>query len=83
MQQAANKDKLHSLVDALPDEQLDAALRVLAALAADPMRLSLLTAQFDDEPYTAEQQKRDMAADTRIERGEGIPHEEILKEYGL
>jgi hypothetical protein len=50
---------------------------------ADPVWLSILTAPPDDEPYTEEQQRRDAEAMAAIERGEGIPHEEILREFGL
>jgi hypothetical protein len=50
---------------------------------ADPVWLSILTAPLDDELYTEEQQRRDAEANAAIERGEGIPHEEILREFGL
>jgi hypothetical protein len=77
------KQQLHDMVDRLPDESTDAALRVLAGLAADPALYSLLIAPLDDEPYTEEQQREDAEAIAALERGEGIPHEEILKEFGV
>jgi hypothetical protein len=49
----------------------------------DPVWLSILTAPPDDEPYTEQQQRRDAEAIAAIERGEGIPHEEVLREFGL
>jgi len=77
------KQRLHELVDRLPDSQTETALRVLAALAADPVTLSLLTAPPDDEPYTEEDRRRDEEAMAALERGESIAHEDVLKEFGL
>jgi len=49
------KDKLHRLVDVLPDADADTAARVLEALAAasDPVALACALAPDDDEPTTA------------------------------
>ena len=57
-------------------------LRCVEFLSIDPALYSLLTAPLDDEPYTPEQQQRDMEADAAIERGEGISHEEVTHEFG-
>ena len=70
------------LAEALDKLQADLIGRLFIAVQ-DPLIRSLLTAPYDDEPYTAEQQRRDVEAAAAIERGEGIPHEEILKEFGL
>jgi len=81
-----SKDQLHQLVDRLPDSEIQTALKLLAALqftTENPVLLSILTAPPDDEPYTEEQQHEDEEAHARIQRGEGIPHDEILKEFGL
>ena len=77
------KQQLHDLVDRLPDESTDAALRVLAGLAADPVLYALLIAPLDDEPYTEEQQREDAEAIAAIERGEGITTEELSRRLGL
>jgi hypothetical protein len=77
------KQQLHELVEKLPDEQLSSALRYLNFLCADEVLLSLLNAPKDDEPYTDGQRKRDGEAEASIARGEGISHEEILREHGL
>jgi len=66
-------------LDALKAEILSA----LNLLLRDPVRLSILTAPEDDEPYTAAQQKADAEAFAAIERGEHTPHEHILAEFGL
>ena len=80
---STEKQQLHDLIDRLPAEQLRSARQYLSFLCADPVLLSLLNAPPDDEPYTEEQQRRDAEAIASIERGEGIPHEEILREFGL
>jgi hypothetical protein len=52
---SSKKQQLHQLVENLAPEQVQAALRYLNYLSADPVLLSLLTAPPDDEPYTEEQ----------------------------
>ena len=47
----AARDKLHTMLDSIPEERLDAAREALAALA-DPVLLALLNAPEDDEPVT-------------------------------
>lgn len=79
----SSREQLHELVDRLPDSEIPTALRVLAALSVDPLTRALAAAPLDDEPYTEEQQRRDLEADARIERGEGIPMEEVKRQLGL
>ena len=71
------------MVERLPPQQVQAALRYLHYLSADPMLLSLLNAPSDDEPYTQEQRRQDAEAEASIAGGEGAPHEEVLRELGL
>ena len=52
---SVTKAELHDLVDALPDESLDAAA-ILLRRAQDPLLARLEAAEFDDEPVTAEDQ---------------------------
>ena len=77
------KQQLHQLIDQLPTEQVTAALRYIHYLCADPVLLSLLNAPPDDEPYTEEQRERDSRAEASIASGDGISHEEVLREFGL
>jgi len=58
-------------------------LAALSLLLRDPVRLSILTAPVDDEPYTATQQQQDTEALAAVERGEYTTHEDILAEFGL
>jgi hypothetical protein len=71
---STEKQELHQLVDELPVGEIQTARRFLEYLARY---------QEDDEPYTAAQQERDIDAADEIERGNGIPHEDILKDFGL
>ncbi len=80
---SAERWQLHQLIDSLPPEQVRSALGYLSYLSADPMLLSLLTAPPDDEPYTDEQRQHDSEAEASIARGEGIAHEEVVREFGL
>jgi len=48
---------------------------------ADPVRLSIIHARFDDEPE-GEEERADVEA-ARRESGPGTPHEEVLREFGL
>ena len=77
------KQELHQLIDQLPTEQVSAALRYMRYLCADPVLLSLLNAPPDDDPYTEGQRERDAEAEASIARGDGISHEEVLREFGL
>ena len=52
---SVTKAELHDLVDALPDESLDAAA-ILLRRAQDPDLARLEAVEFDDEPVTAEDQ---------------------------
>jgi hypothetical protein len=47
------RDDLHTILDSIPEDRLDAAREALAALA-DPVLLALLNAPEDDEPLTEE-----------------------------
>jgi hypothetical protein len=79
------RETLHRLVDQLPDEEVDTAARVLAALgaAADPLLRSLLHAPDDDEPETPEERSAVAEAWAEHRRGEGSTTEELRRELGL
>jgi hypothetical protein len=69
------KGELHELVDALPDESLDAA-GILLRRAQDPVVAQLDAAPYDDEPYTA----ADRAAAGAALREPAIPWEQAKTE---
>ena len=64
-----SKQQLHELVDRLPESETAAAARYLEFLIAN-----------DEAPIDPEMLKRIDAA--RAKNGPGIPHEEILREFG-
>ena len=65
----SDKQHLHLLVDRLPETEIEAAARYLQFLVSQ------------EAPVDPELLRRIDAA--RANPGEGIPHEEILREYGL
>jgi hypothetical protein len=64
-----SKQQLHELVDRLPESEALAAARYLEFLIA-----------YDEPPVDPEMLKRIDAA--RAQGGPGLPHEEILREFG-
>lgn len=76
---------LHTLVDALPEEDLATAGRLLAGLAAtaDPVQRALLLAPLDDEPDAEDEDGGLTEARREAARGEGVSTEELRRELGL
>jgi hypothetical protein len=76
------KQQAHELQDHLDAGQLAAVLHLLQAMT-DPVARSLINAPVDDEPVTEDEAREIAAARASLDRGEGIPHEEVLAEFGL
>lgn len=76
---------LHRLVDALPEEDLTTAGRLLVGLTAtaDPVERALALAPDDDEPDTDDDDGGLTEARRELARGEGISSEELERELGL
>ena len=72
----------HYLLDRLGPGQLEAVVRLLEVMA-DPVARSLASAPVEDEPIFPEEAAALDAAHAAIQRGEGTPHEEIMREFGL
>ena len=80
------KDRLHSLVDGLPESEVPAAERYLEYLrlaGTDPVLHALLTAPEDDEPETAEEREAVAEARQDIEEGRVFSVDEVKRELGL
>lgn len=77
-------DKQHvvELLDRLGPGQLAAVVQLLEVMT-DPVARSLANAPVETEPVAAEEAAALDEAHAAIARGEGIPHEEILREFGL
>ena len=84
MKRNARKERkqAHALLDLLPDEKV-AAVRTLLEAMVEPVSKSLTNAEEDTEelaPQTVMAIKRARAS---LARGEGVPHEEVLREFGV
>jgi hypothetical protein len=74
------RHEIHELIERLPETELQAALRMMQFLFLNPTCLAPL----DDEPVSEQEEAAIRASEESIRRGDLlIPHEEILKEYGL
>lgn len=77
------REELHILLDHIPDRDVLTARKILRSLV-DPVALALLGAPPDDEPLSSHENSALEAAELRERRGEPlVPHEEILREFGL
>jgi predicted transcriptional regulator len=76
-----DKQHVHRLIEQLDATQL--ALSRLLEVMLDPISASLANAPFEDEPISVEESAALDEAHAAIQRGEGVPHEEILREFGL
>jgi hypothetical protein len=80
------RQQAHALLDMLPVEKLNA-IRILLEVMVQPgdaqLLRSLAHAPLEEEDITAETAAALDRARASIDRGEGIPHDEILREFGL
>jgi hypothetical protein len=79
---ASDKQHAHQLIEQLDGSQLAAVVHLLEVMT-DPVARSLANAPLDDEPVTQQEAGEIGAARASLDRGEGIPHEKILAEFGL
>ena len=76
------RPQAHALLDVLPSEKL-AAVRSLLEVMAEPLSRSRAVAEVEDEEITADMAASLDRARASLARGDGISHEEILREFGL
>jgi hypothetical protein len=76
------RQHVHELVDQLDAGQLTAVGQLLE-LMTDPVARPLASAPVETEPISEKEAAELDEAHAAIERGEGIPHEEIRREFGL
>jgi hypothetical protein len=76
------RQQAHALLDMLPDEKLNA-VRTLLEVMVEPVSRALALASVDEEELTAEMAAALDRARASLARGEAIPHDEILREFGL
>jgi hypothetical protein len=83
MNLTAEHQQLLELASRVPKEQIQTAKRLLEALIGDSVYLTPAAAPPDDEELRPEVIASIVEARASIARGEGIPHEEILREFGI
>lgn len=76
------KQHAHELIDRMAPGQVAAVVSLLEIML-DPLARTLASAPYDDEPVSAEEARELDEARASLARGEGIPHEEVLAEFGL
>jgi hypothetical protein len=78
---AQQRQQAHLLIDVLPEEKLSA-VRSLLEVLVEPLSRSLATAPIEDEELTPETVDALKQASASLDRGEGVSHDEILREFG-
>ena len=76
------RQQAHALLDLLPAAKLNA-VRSLLEVMVEPLARSLALAPTEEEEITTETAAALDRARASLARGEGIPHEEVLREFGL
>jgi hypothetical protein len=76
------KQHAHELIDRMAPGQVAAVVGLLEIML-DPLAHALANAPYDDEPVSEEETRDAEARKASLTRGEGIPHEEVLAEFGL
>jgi hypothetical protein len=76
------KERLHTAVETMSDEEAQAALRTLAESSGDPVAWMLDHAPLDDEPETEEERRAVAETHTDRERGiQPVPLESVIGEF--
>ncbi len=76
------RQRAHALLDMLPAGKLNAVASLLEVMV-EPLARSLALAPVEEEELAPETAAALDRARASLARGEGIPHEEILREFGL
>ena len=79
---AQERQQAHALLDMLSPEKLNA-VRSLLEVMVEPLARSLISAPVEEEEITPETAAALDRARASLARGEGIPHEAILREFDL
>jgi hypothetical protein len=76
------KQHAHELIDRMAPGQVSAVVGLLEIML-DPLARTLASAPYDDEPVSQEEAREVEASKASLARGEGIPHEKVIAEFGL
>jgi predicted transcriptional regulator len=76
------REKVHKLVDELPESQLEPVAEFIESQDEDPMITAFRDAPEDDEPWTDEDEAAAAEGRADIAAGRTVSHEEMLRKYG-
>ena len=78
------KQQAHELIDRISTAQASAVVGLITSML-DPVDRAIANAPFEDEEISEEETRAVAASKAWLAQhpGEGIPHEEILREFGL
>jgi hypothetical protein len=78
------KQQAHELIDRMAPSQVSAVVGLLETML-DPVSRAIANAPIDDELETEEEREAVAASKAWLTEhpGQGIPHEDILREFGL
>lgn len=79
---ARQRQEAHLLLDVLPVEKLSAVRSILEVLV-EPLSGTLAAAPIEDEDLTSDAAAALDRARESLARGEGVSHQEVLREFGL
>lgn len=80
---AANpKQQAHELIDRLTTGQASAVVTLITSML-DPVDRAIANAPFEDEEISEDEARKVAASRAWLTEHPGIPHEEILAEFGL
>ena len=81
---AADKQHAHELIERLAPSQVPKVIGILEALL-DPVSRAIANAPVDDEPESEDERQAVAKSKAWFKRrgGQGIPHEEVLADFGL
>ncbi len=78
------KEQAHELIERLAPRQINAVVGLLEAML-DPVSRAIANAEVDDEPESEQERHAvDESKNWFAQRGgQGIPHEEVLTDFGV
>ena len=78
------KQEAHELIERISVAQASAVVTLITSML-DPVDRAIANAPFEDEPISDEENRAVAASKAWLAEhpGEGIPHEEMLREFGI
>lgn len=79
------KQRLHQLIDELPEDEIQAAERCLESLCnhRDPVLDAIRSAPDVEEPFSQEEEQGVDDAIRDLRAGNRVPHAQVLHKHGL